>query len=62
MPGRAGTNTLIVTHGLNILDALGKHWFDVQEGEASVFRVDGMGKPTLVARVQAADWIEAAAK
>jgi broad specificity phosphatase PhoE len=37
----AGKNTLIVTHKPNILDALGKDWFEVKEGEASVFRVDG---------------------
>jgi len=56
----AGRNTLIVTHKPNILDALGKDWFDVKEGEASVFRVDASGKSQLIARVQAADWILAA--
>ena len=55
----AGTNTLIVTHKPNILDALGKDWFDVKEGEASVFRIDASGKPQLIARVQAVDWIKA---
>src|SRR5262249_37902295 len=30
-----GTNTVLVTHKPNILDALGKDWFDVKEGEAS---------------------------
>ena len=56
----AGKNTLIVTHKPNILDALGKDWFEVKEGEASVFRVDASGRPQLIARVQAADWIKAA--
>jgi broad specificity phosphatase PhoE len=56
----AGKNTLIVTHKPNILDALGRDWFDVKEGEASVFRVDASGKPQLIARVQAVDWIKAA--
>ena len=56
----AGKNTLIVTHKPNILDALGKDWFEVKEGEASVFRVDASGKPQLIIRVQAVDWIEAA--
>jgi len=56
----AGKNTLIVTHKPNILDALGKDWFEVKEGEASVFRVDASGKPQLIARVQAVDWIKAA--
>ena len=55
-----GKNTLIVTHKPNIMDAFGKDWFDVREGEASVFRPDGSGKPVLVARVQAIDWINAA--
>jgi len=55
-----GKNTLIVTHKPNIMDAFGKDWFDVREGEASVFRPDGSGKAVLVARVQAIDWIKAA--
>jgi hypothetical protein len=42
------------------MDAFGKDWFDVREGEASVFRPDGSGKAVLVARVQAIDWIKAA--
>ncbi|HTD89633.1 MAG TPA: hypothetical protein VK663_03150 [Burkholderiales bacterium] len=56
----AGKNTLIVTHKPNILDAFGKDWFEVKEGEASVFKPDGSGKAALVARVQAVDWIKAA--
>jgi phosphohistidine phosphatase SixA len=56
----AGKNTLIVTHKPNILDAFGKNWFEVREGEASVFRPDGSGKPVPVGRVQAAGWIKAA--
>ncbi len=55
-----GKNTLIVTHKPNILDAFGKDWFDVKEGEASVFKPDGSGKAVPVARLQAADWIKAA--
>jgi broad specificity phosphatase PhoE len=56
----AGKNTLIVSHKPNIIDAFGKDWFEVREGEASVFRPDGSGKAVLVARVQATDWIKAA--
>ncbi len=56
----AGKNTLIVTHKPNIMDAFGKDWFDVKEGEASVFRPDGSGKAVLAGRVQATDWIKAA--
>jgi phosphohistidine phosphatase SixA len=52
----AGTNVILVTHKPNILDAFGKDWFDVREGEASIFKPDGKGGYTLVARVQATDW------
>jgi broad specificity phosphatase PhoE len=52
---KPGTNTLLVTHKPNILDALGKDWFDVGEGEASIFRPEN-GKYVLVARLQMTDW------
>ena len=52
----AGSNVILVTHKPNIMDAFGKDWFDVREGEASVFRPDGKGGFTLVGRVLAADW------
>ena len=55
-----GKNTLIVTHKPNIVDAFGKDWFDVKEGEASIFRPDGSGKAVLIVRVQAIDWVKAA--
>ena len=55
-----GTNTLVVTHKPNIIDAFGKEWFEVKEGEASIFRPDGNGGAALIARVQAADWVNAA--
>ena len=55
-PPPAGTNVLLVTHKPNILDAFGKDWFDVREGEASIFKPDGKSSYTLVTRVQAADW------
>ena len=56
----AGKNALIVTHKPNIIDAFGKDWFEVKEGEASVFKPDSSGKAVLVARLQAADWLKAA--
>jgi len=59
-PPAKGTNTLIVSHKPNILDAFGKDWFDVREGEASIFKPDGQGKFVLVGRVQAAQWAELA--
>jgi phosphohistidine phosphatase SixA len=51
----AGTNAILVTHKPNILDAFGKEWFDVREGEASVFQPGGGGYK-LIARVQAEEW------
>lgn len=51
----AGTNTVLVSHKPNIMDAFGRDWFGVKEGEATVFRPDGNGYK-LVARIQAADW------
>jgi broad specificity phosphatase PhoE len=59
-PPAPGTNTLIVSHKPNILDAFGKDWFDVREGEASVFRPEA-GKYVLVAKLQAAEWLDLAA-
>ncbi|HET9689471.1 MAG TPA: histidine phosphatase family protein [Pseudolabrys sp.] len=52
----AGTNIIVVTHKPNILDAFGKDWFDVREGEASVFKPDDNGGYKPVARIQADDW------
>jgi len=52
----AGTNVVLVSHKPNILDAFGKDWFDIREGEASIFKPDGSGGAKFVARVQAADW------
>lgn len=56
----AGTNIVLVTHKPNILDALGKDWFEVKEGEASIFR-PANGNYTLVARVQMDEWPRIAA-
>ena len=52
----AGTNVVLVSHKPNILDAFGKDWFEVREGEASVFKPDGNGGYRLVAHIQAGDW------
>ncbi len=55
MAPKARTNTILITHQPNIVAALGKDWFDVKEGEASIFRpADGSYK--LVARVQMDEW------
>ena len=48
-------NRLIVTHKANIVSAFGKEWFEVKEGEASIFKIDN-GAYSLVARLQLDDW------
>jgi broad specificity phosphatase PhoE len=50
-----GTNTVLVTHGVNIKDALG---FSATQGEAVIFRPDGRGGTTLVERVLATGWVD----
>jgi phosphohistidine phosphatase SixA len=57
----AGSNGVIVSHKPNIMDAFGKDWFDIREGEASIFKPDGSGGYKLVARVQANEWAKLAA-
>ena len=53
-------NILIVTHKPNIIDAFGKDWFDVKEGETAIFKPSSFNKPTLIGRFQSNDWITAA--
>jgi phosphohistidine phosphatase SixA len=55
-----GANIMIVTHKPNILDAFGKDWFDIREGEMSIFKPDGKGGYAPVARVLAGDWAKLA--
>jgi phosphohistidine phosphatase SixA len=55
-----GKNNFLITHKPNIVDALGKDWFDVKEGEASIFKPKG-GKYELIARVQMDEWPKLAA-
>ncbi len=54
------TNVVIVSHKPNIVDAFGKNWSDVREGEASVFEPDGKGGYKVVVRIQANAWTELA--
>lgn len=51
-----GTNTIIITHKPNIIDALGEGWSDVKEGEAAVFRAAANGSYHLIARIQMDEW------
>ena len=50
-----GKNDILITHKPNIIDALGKDWFDVKEGEAAIFKPEG-ATYRLLARVQMEDW------
>jgi phosphohistidine phosphatase SixA len=52
----ADNNLVIVTHKPNLMEAFGKDWFDVREGEASVFKPDDDGGYRLIVRVQASEW------
>ncbi len=56
----AGTNVVIVTHKPNIVDAFGKEWSEVKEGEATIFKPDGAAYK-VVARVQVDEWPRIAA-
>jgi hypothetical protein len=38
------------------MDAFGKDWFEIREGEASIFKPDASGTAKLVVRVRAEDW------
>jgi phosphohistidine phosphatase SixA len=61
-PPTPGRNNVYVTHKPNIIDAFGKDWFEVKEGEASVFKPDGRGGYQAVARVPAEQWAVLASK
>lgn len=56
----AGTSTVVVTHRPNLMDAFGKDWFDVKEGETTVFKPDGAAFQ-LIARFQIEEWPRIAA-
>jgi phosphohistidine phosphatase SixA len=56
----AGTSVLIVSHKPNVVDAFGKDWFEVKEGEATILKPDGNGY-AVVARVQMDEWSRIAA-
>ena len=56
----AGTNVVIVSHKPNIIDAFGKDWFEIKEGEATIFKPDGAAYK-VVARVQMDEWPRIAA-
>ena len=55
-----GTNVVIVSHKPNIIDAFGKDWFEIKEGEATILKPDGAAYK-VVARVQIDEWPRIAA-
>jgi len=55
------TNTIIITHKPNIIDALGESFADIKEGEAAIFRPHA-GSYRLVARVPMDEWPKLAAE
>ena len=60
-PPAAATTVIVVTHKPNILEAFGKDWFEVREGEATIFRPQQSGGTVLVARVMIEEWPSIAA-
>lgn len=62
LPPALMTNTVIVSHKPNIMDAFGKDWFDLREGEATIFKPTGDGSYVVVARVPAEEWSRLAMK
>jgi phosphohistidine phosphatase SixA len=52
----AHSNTLIVTHAPNIIGAFGEQATGLADGETLIFRPDGRGGASLVARVKIEDW------
>ena len=53
---KAGTDTLIITHAPNIREAFATEGADLADGEALIFRPDGHGGASFVARVKIQDW------
>jgi len=50
----AGTNTVLVSHGFNLMDLEG--FLLATQGEAAIFRPDGRGGYALVARIVPEEW------
>jgi broad specificity phosphatase PhoE len=55
-PPAAGTTVIVVTHKPNIVETFGKDWFEVREGEATIFRPQQGGGTVLVTRVLIEEW------
>lgn len=52
----AGTNTLIVTHLPNVMEAFGQSAAGLADGEALIFHPDGRGGAPIVGRMKIGEW------
>jgi phosphohistidine phosphatase SixA len=57
-PPAAGKNTVTVSHKPNLIDAAGKDFWDMGEGETAIFQPLGDSKFKLIARVKVDKWIQ----
>jgi broad specificity phosphatase PhoE len=55
-PPATGTTVIVVTHKPNIMEAFGKDWFEVREGEATIFKPKEEGGTVVVTRVLIEQW------
>lgn len=55
-PPAASTTVIVVTHKPNIVETFGKDWFEVREGEATIFKPKADGGTIMVARVLIEEW------
>jgi hypothetical protein len=55
-PPSPGTNTLLVTHMPNLIDAFDERARKIAVGEALIFRPDGQGGTELIGHLRVADW------
>lgn len=53
---KSGTDTIIITHYPNIVEAFAAEAKGLAEGEALVFQPDGHGTASLIGRVKIEDW------
>jgi phosphohistidine phosphatase SixA len=60
LPPPLFTNSVIVSHKPNIMDAFGRDWFDLPEGEATIFKPNGDGTSMVIGRVPADEWLSLA--
>jgi phosphohistidine phosphatase SixA len=55
-PPKSGTDTFVVTHFPNIMEAFPENAAELDDGEALVFHPDGHGHATFVGRVKIDEW------